>query len=202
MHQNLSAQSASSMVPCCVLVIGAGIVGQDISDGILPLILSRPIMRFQYLISKWLAVAALATVAGLFDTFLHLLISYGFSSLIFQNFELIWIAQMFIVAAGCAAVMLLLSCLLPGAADVGIILLLGALWFLLITMQHVLHIPGMEEVGQQILAVIFPSFDVADITSFRSLLSIDVGRYFAVVCLSLWASVLVMNQKELSYGSH
>ncbi|MBS1953557.1 MAG: ABC transporter permease subunit [Cyanobacteria bacterium SZAS-4] len=202
MNQNISAETASHMVPAFVMVIGAGIVGQDITDGVLPLILSRPIKRYQYLISKWMAVATLALSMGLADTSFHLLLSYGFAAQALQNFQLLWIPQTFISAAGCTAVMMLLSCLLPGAADVGILLLTFAVYFVMMMLQHGAHVPGMEDIGTQLLSIAFPSFDLTEITAPRSLLSIDVGRYVAVVFVSLLGSVIVLNQKELSYGSH
>ena len=40
-----------------VIVLGAGAIGQDVSSGVLQLLLARPITRPEYVTSRWLAVA-------------------------------------------------------------------------------------------------------------------------------------------------
>lgn len=44
------------------LVIGAGIIGQDISSGVLQLLFVRPIKRTNYVLCKWLAISLLSFV--------------------------------------------------------------------------------------------------------------------------------------------
>jgi len=40
-----------------VLVLGAGMIGQDVSSGVLQLIYARPVRRPEYVVSRWLGVA-------------------------------------------------------------------------------------------------------------------------------------------------
>lgn len=185
-----------------VLIIGAGIIGQDISDGILPLIFSRPIKRWQYILTKWLAVAFMASMVGFLNLFLHLLFAHGFTLELVKGIMPFDLAQIVLLAMGTTSVMLLLSSLLPGAADVGVILLVCAACYVITILQHFFHVPGMEDTANNIFAVLFPYLDPGDIHTLRQLLSIEIGRYFAVVLVCLSGSALLVNQKEFSYGSN
>jgi ABC-type transport system involved in multi-copper enzyme maturation permease subunit len=185
------------------LIVAAGIIGQDISDGILPLIFSRPIKRWHYVLTKWLTVVFIVSALSCVNLFCHLLVCYGFTVDIFRAVGTSDLLQIVLMSAGTTSVMLLLSSLLPGAADLGVILLISAACILLMLMQSSLHVPGMEATANVIFAVLYPSFDPGDIHihSLHSLLSVEVGRYFAVVLVCLSGSIVLVNQKELSYGS-
>ena len=184
-----------------VLIIGAGVIGQDVTDGILPLIFSRPLKRWQYTLTKWMTVALLASVVALFNLLCHLAFAHGITVELIQNIAPLDIAQILLLSMGTTAVMLLLSSLLPGAADIGVILLLCAACFVMTILEHALHVPGMEETATNIFAMLFPSFELRELYNWRSLLNIEVGRYLCIVLLCISGSVLLVNQKEISYGS-
>jgi len=185
-----------------VLIIGTGIIGQDVSDGILPLIFSRPIKRWQYILTKWLTVAFMASVVAFFNLICHLVLAHGFTVDLIKNVVPLDLVQIFLLSMGTTSVMLLLSSLLPGAADIGVILLLCAACYVMMILEHALHVPGMMDTAGNIFAILFPSFAPGDIHSLRTLLSIEVGRYFAILLVCLSGSVLLVNQREISYGSN
>jgi ABC-type transport system involved in multi-copper enzyme maturation permease subunit len=41
----------------CVALLGAGIIGQNVSSGILSVLFARPIRRYSYVLTRWLALA-------------------------------------------------------------------------------------------------------------------------------------------------
>jgi ABC-type transport system involved in multi-copper enzyme maturation permease subunit len=198
---SLSSSAVVSNAGMSALIISAGIIGQDVSDGILPLIFSRPIKRWHYVVSKWMTVSCLASALTFIALIVHLLFCYGFSSDAIKNFAVVDLFQIIILSAGTTSVIMMLSSLLPGAADIGIILLVLAGTFLMMLLEEGLHVPGMIDVATNITAVIFPSFDISDIKTWRDLFSIEVGRYFAIVLVCLSASVVLVNQKEFSYAN-
>lgn len=109
--------------------------------------------------------------------------------------------QSLVLSAGTTSVILLFSSLMPGAADIGVILLIQALTLVMILLEQAFHVPGMREAAENINAVIFLNFDVSDIKTWRDLCTIEVGRYFAVLLVCLTGATVLINQKEISYGS-
>jgi ABC-type transport system involved in multi-copper enzyme maturation permease subunit len=198
----MSGAAVVSNVPAYVMIIGAGIIGQDISDGILPLIFSRPIKRWWYVVSKWLTLAGLATVVTVLNFICHLLLVHGFTGELINQISALEMLEILLAAIGTSSVLLLLSSLLPGAADLGLMLLVTVATFVMMMLQELLKVPGMQDTAQNVLALLYPSLDISGMKSLRELLSIDVGRYFAIVCVCLTASILLVNKKELSYGSN
>jgi len=187
-------------LPMLALIVGAGIVGQDISDGILPSIFSRPIKRWTYVFSKWLTVSTIVVALTLLSLGCHFLfISCVTHNLVEHIPETV--SRVVLKAFGTTSVLILLSSLLPGAADVGVILLICVATFAMLTLGACFNVPGMIVTAASFNAVVFPSFEFIYIRSLQSLFSIEVGRYVAIVLLCLSVSVLLVNQKELSYGS-
>jgi ABC-type transport system involved in multi-copper enzyme maturation permease subunit len=197
----LSAAGSASVVPLLVLVIGAGIIGQDVSDGILPSILSRPIERWKYVFSKWFAISFLVIGLAVITLCCHVIYAYCVTSSLPTEIATT-LASIVLTSFGTMSVMLLLSSLLPGAADVGVVLLLCVAGFVMTMLEVSLKIPGMMAAASNIYALLFPSFDPGDIKSLQSLFSIEVGRYVSVVLVCLCGSIILVNQKELSYGSN
>ncbi|MGD9685170.1 MAG: ABC transporter permease subunit [Candidatus Obscuribacterales bacterium] len=200
-HGALSIGLGLVNVPLFVLIIGAGLLGQDLSDGILPLALSRPIRRWRYVLSKYLAVSSLATALSLLNL---TLLWFQVQGLRFDNVgfdEVVFFLQVPINAFGTGAVLLLFSSILPGAADVAVIILLTLFMLLLSILEEVLRIPGMNEISTNLSKLVYPTIQLEEMVSMRSLICLDVGLYLTVVILCLTGAVLIINQKELSYGS-
>jgi ABC-type transport system involved in multi-copper enzyme maturation permease subunit len=99
-------------------VLGAGMIGSDASSGVFQLLFARPVTRFEYLLSRWLAVAAAATALHAIQVVLgawimssnHALASWGTVGrfLVEQGLE----------TFALAAVIAAFSSVLPGIGDV------------------------------------------------------------------------------------
>lgn len=199
---SLNDTAALEFTNMFVWVIAAGVIGQDVSDGILPLVFSRPVKRYEYVISKWITVSLIASVCAIIMAAVNTALYFGFTPQFFEHFKIIIIgSQSFVMAMGLSAVMVLLSALLPGAADVGVVALLSTIAYILMIMQSSLHVPGMGEVSKNIFNVFYPKFMLEDINTFRDLFTYEVGRYFVITTGCITGAIAILNQKEFSYGS-
>jgi ABC-type transport system involved in multi-copper enzyme maturation permease subunit len=55
-------------------ILGAGMIGQDVSSGVLQLLFARPVARGEYVLSRWFAVGACAAILVLIQTALGTLV--------------------------------------------------------------------------------------------------------------------------------
>ncbi len=183
------------------LVLAAGMIGQDISSGTLQLALARPLTRGQYVVSKWIAVSIgtvfvvllQAGVAALVMSLRHVPVPWNEAALVVGNGVLL--------AFGTAAVMALLSSLVPGFGDLGLLFLVFFSAQILAGVGAMKSWPTLVRAADELQRVLKPQLDLAFLAQGGPTPWLDVVSYLSTVTLCLALAVMVMNRRELSYAS-
>ncbi|HEX8823830.1 MAG TPA: hypothetical protein VF794_28175 [Archangium sp.] len=185
------------------LSLGLASIGRDISEGLLPVLLTRPLRRSSYVLSHW---AALGTVAS-FWALAHALVQWG----LIQNTsphpprleELVYNALGRVsLCFGMAAALVCFSTRLPAWGN---LLLWGVLYYLA---ERVLPGLGKDEsaryaftVRQYLLGVIMPHLDIRQTFASSPISWFRLTTYLSNVSLLLLLGIHVFNQREVSYAS-
>jgi hypothetical protein len=198
MHAGLSVLGDSLGV---VLVLGAGMIGQDVSSGVLQLLFARPVRRPGYVLSRWLGVAIAASAVALVQLGLALAMMAARGSLPGAQEILLYGTGRVLGSFGLAAVLALFSSLVPGFGDLGLFLI-GQLSGGVVSMVGQMKSwPWMERMGREFLASMQPSLDLAQIVHASPMPWFPIVSYASTVTLCLALAMVAINRKELSYAS-
>lgn len=182
------------------LIVAAGLIGQDISSGTLQLLFARPVARWSYVVSRWIAATLGVTALVVMQ-----LVLTGLAMLLHGNppslhDATVFLADGVLVAAGSVAVLTLASSLVTGIGDLGLLL---AAWIVAQTLPQVGMARGwawMVSLGQELQHLIAPRLDVNAIAA-GTLSWHDATSYLSSVVVCLALAMLVMNRRELSYAN-
>lgn len=175
------------------LVMGAGIVGQDISRGVLQLLFVRPIKRANYILSKWLAIAILGFSASLLQIAILVLALYIEHEKI-SGFAVadVVIGRLF-VCLTTTALLSFFSTLASGMADIVIYIIV------------IIIVQGLRLLGQtyDLSFMVQLSYPVEFFVN--PTINIHTTLITLVACLSnislcLLAASIVINRREISYA--
>jgi hypothetical protein len=183
-----------------VLILGAGMVGQDVSSGVLPGLLARPVRRSEYVCSRWLGVAAAAAVLVLLQ-----------AGMIFALQALRGATPSLAAAAsgaaggvfkvfGLSAVLLLFSCCVNGLGDLGLYLLGTVAAQLCQGIGEMKSWAGVERTGSELLGLLGPKLDPGQLFG-AGFSAFAIVSYFSTLTLCLALAIVVVNRKELSYAA-
>jgi ABC-type transport system involved in multi-copper enzyme maturation permease subunit len=207
-----------------VLVLGTGIIGRDITSGLLPLILARPVTRAEYVLTKWLTLSIAASLITIIElTVVHGWFLFWDRSGIANLSFLAQVGTAIFTCTGLAAVIVMFSALRPGPfAGTG-------LWLILYSLVRL-----MESLGKQnpanpgphadpTIVVVFDFFNnlkplvatlavplrdfIANTLSFTDVLQdnaihwLPLGIYFFNLTLVIVLAIHIVNRKELGYGT-
>ncbi len=182
------------------LIFGAGMIGQDVSSGVLQLLFARPVRRDVYVISRWLAASFGAATVAVVQVALAALILSARGATPEAGTVVITAANHVASAFGATAPLLLLSALAAGLADIGLL-------FLLYTCAGILQAAGgslgyavIARIGQELQGFLNPTIDFARILS-ASPSWYQIIAYLSTVTLSIALAIILVNRKELSYAS-
>jgi len=183
------------------VILGAGLIGMDVSSGTLQLLFARPVTRAEYVVSRWLGAAATASCLSAAQ------VAFGAGLLALHHTPpdardlAIVLGVQVLNAFGTASVLLLLSTLLPGIGDIlaifvavvtGQALQLGAALF---------KAPWLARAGQELVRFVNPSLDLGAIFGSGPVSWFEVVSYFSTVTLCVALAIVVMNRRELSYAT-
>ena len=184
-----------------VLLFAVGMIGQDVSSGVLQLLFARPVGRPEYVWSRWLATGlAAAAVRGLQVALAVALLSARGEAPPAQQAAL-FATQGVLECFGLAAVFALLSSLVGGAGDLALFFL-GSIGGGIMGMAGgALQQPLLTRVGTELVGFMFPKPDLALLVSASPLPLFPIASYLSTVALCLALAMVVMNRKELSYAS-
>lgn len=184
-----------------ILTLGAGMIGQDISSGVLQLLCARPVRRRDYVLSRWLGVAIAAAAISLFQlaTACALLSSRG--AMPTAQEIMLFGAGRVLESFGTAAVLALFSSLIGGFGDLAIYLLanLGAG-----VVQMVGQANGwswLTRAGGEIVASLSPTIDLHRVIAASPTPWYPTVAYASTVVLCLALAIVALNRRELSYAS-
>ncbi len=184
-----------------VLTLGAGMIGQDLSSGVLQLIYARPVRRPGYLVSRWLGVAIAATVVSLVQVALAGGLMAARSAAPSAQEVLLFAAGRVLECFGLAAVLALLSSLIGGFGDLALYLLLNLGAGVAQMVGQVKGWPWVDRLGAEILGSLMPTIDLARIVASSPMPWFPIASYASTVVTCLALAVVAVNGKELSYAS-
>jgi ABC-type transport system involved in multi-copper enzyme maturation permease subunit len=181
-------------------LLGAGILGQESGSGVFQLLFARPIRRWQYVVTRWLAVVTAATALTLVQLGIICLVvaSRGLPT----TRELgVQAAEQVLQVIGTTSVILLFSSLLTGVGDVlGIVLtFVGAQ--ILGGIGQLRHSEALTRTSAEILRFVNPQVQIGPMTMGSGVPWFEVVSYLSTVTLCIAVAVWVLNRREISYAS-
>jgi len=184
-----------------ILTLGAGMIGQDVSSGVLQLLFARPVRRPEYVVSRWLGVAIAAAAISL----LQLAIAYALLAArgippTAQDIVMFGAGRV-LEGLGGAAVLVLFSSLVGGFGDLGIYLLVNLGAGVLQMAGQVKRWLWMERMGTEINGALTPTLDLARLVTASPMPWFPIVSYASTVVLCLALAIVIVNRKELSYAS-
>jgi hypothetical protein len=182
------------------LVLAAGMIGQDVSAGVLHLLFARPVSRSEYVLSRWLSVVIAATVLAILQLALAWLILSARGYPPEAKVMTLTMAQRVFEVIQIAAVMAFFSSLVSGVGDLG-------LWFVTMltggTIQLAAQAKGwgwLNQVGSEISKIVGPDPGLVALAGGTGGWT-PLVTTLSISALALLAAVLMVNRKELSYAS-
>jgi len=184
-----------------ILTLGAGMIGQDVSSGVLQLLCARPVRRPEYVVSRWLGVAFAGCAISLFQLGIAcaLLAARGTSPSL-QDAVMFGAGRMF-ESFGIAAVLAFCSSLIGGFGDLGIYLMANLGAGVIQMAGSVKRWVWVERMGAEILGALTPSLDLQRLISASPMPWYPILAYASTVVLCLALAIVVVNRRELSYAS-
>jgi len=182
------------------LVLAAGMIGQDVSSGVLHLLFARPVRRPEYVLSRWASVGIAASTIAILQLGCAwlILIARGFPPEP-QTMPLLMAQRVFEVTQ-ITAVMAMFSSLVNGIGDLG-------LWFVTSLTGGILQLAGqakqwpwMDRVGKEVSRIVGPEVGLAALAQGTDGWT-SLAATLSIAALALLAAVLLVNRKELSYAS-
>ena len=204
-----NGQPASFLTTLAVFVIAGGIVSRDAASGALQLILTRPILRGEYLFGRFLG--ALVLLAGFVTAALGITYSMdrvaslaGWSSggpLMDWGAAAAATLHDFLAGTLSVAIVLLFSTFLRGIGDVLAYILCGLGLNLLPQLFDTMRKPSLAAGARTLLENVAPNVAWMEIAHGDRFLQAPTGRYFLAVAVYLLAAALIFNRREFSYGA-
>ena len=184
------------------LILGAGMIGQDHSAGVLQLLFARPVTRSEYVLSRWLAAAGSAAAVVLAQVAL----GWALTSLRGQDLGVrevaLFAGENALLAVGVASVLALFSALMPSIADLALYLMVSILGGIFQLLAQALRPAALySRVGDEIGRFLSPRIDLTAAFGGHAIPWFSIASYFSTVTLCLALAIVVVNRKELSYAS-
>ena len=190
----VARESLEDPVLILVLLLGGGSVGKDVSSGVLPLLFTRPLVRTNYVLTKWLALASaiaiLATATLLAEAAWMAHRGAGLPGAEIAGAVFTSVTSAF----GMTAVLLFFSVLVSGYSDV-------LLWIGLLFLPSLAHRYVPRRVAEEWRMFLHPSLDWGVTFGGASISWFRLSSYLSTVTLCLCLAALAANRKELSYAS-
>jgi ABC-type transport system involved in multi-copper enzyme maturation permease subunit len=184
-----------------VLIFAVGMIGQDLSSGVLQLLFARPVRRAEYVVSRWLGVGLAAAMVGVAQVVLASAILAGRGAAPHAQDALLFAGQRALEAFGLAAVFALLSSLIGGVGDL-------ALYFLGTIVAGVLNMAAQAKgwmtvarAASELQAFLTPRLDLHQLIATSPVPFHPIVSYASTVAVCLALAMLAIGRKELSYAS-
>jgi ABC-type transport system involved in multi-copper enzyme maturation permease subunit len=184
-----------------VMIFAAGMIGQDVSSGVLQLLFARPVRRWEYVFSRWMAVGGAATIVGLLQVLAASALLAARGAAPEPGDVAMFAAHRVLECFGLAAVFAMLSSLVGGVGDLGLYLV-GTL--VAAIAQMVAQFQGwafLARASSEWMAFLTPKLDLSQLAGASSVPLFPIASYLSTVALSLCLAVVFVNRKEFSYAA-
>lgn len=175
------------------LLIGGGSVGKDVSSGVLTLLFTRPIVRWRFVLARWLGVSSAVAILTTFTLLLEALFLARAGSGLPRAEVAAAIFESVTTAFGISSVLVFFSVLVSGFADV--LLWVGLSALPLIGQKFI-----SQRVAEEWRSFLHPALEWGA-TFGHPVAWFRLFSYLSTVTLCLCLAALAANRKELSYAS-
>jgi len=193
--------STGAMLPFA-LVFAGGMIGQDVSSGVLTLAFARPVRRSDYVLARWLAASTLASACVLLQVLgaAGILLARHAGLTGYEVLALRFLGGVFSVS-GVSAVVLALSSLAPGLADLGLLLALKVAVAVGGAAADAKGVAWLARAFAELDGLLFPSLDPAPWFLHGPVSVFAITSYASTLAIGLVVAVWALNRRELSYAS-
>lgn len=182
------------------MVLAVGMIGQDVSSGVLQLIFARPVRRSEYVLSRWLAVSLGASLLSLVQIGFYVALAAARGAAPSADAVLQFALGRELQIFGVAATMALLSSLIGGVGDLAIYALLTIMGGVVGMIGQLRQSGAITWIGHEIGTLVSPKIEIAQIVA-GSPSWFAIATYASNLTLCLLLAILILNRKELSYAS-
>ena len=182
------------------LLFATGAIGQDVSNGTLQMLLSRPVTRPSYVLNRWLGSMLAAGAVALTTIGIGALLVIGNGG----KLDAIFVVRMLLEAttdiAAFTAVTVMMSAFVAGIGDLA---LYGASLFMTSMIggaAEFYRLPWVTRASRELMQVLLPkvTWEWLGVGAPPSLLPLVSCAF--TIALSLAVAITVVNRKELSYA--
>jgi ABC-type transport system involved in multi-copper enzyme maturation permease subunit len=181
------------------LLFGVGMVGQDVSSGVLQLLFARPVRRSDYALTRWIGASLLASGCVVLQAVIATLILLLREAPPETRLLFGVMASGVVEAVGVSAVLLLFSSLVPGVGDLGVFVLLKFFGQGANVAGQMMNRPWLASIGEEVDRTLTNGIAFPQVTG-NAISWEHVAAWLATVALCLGLAILVLNRKELSYA--
>jgi len=182
-------------------VAAAGLIGQEVSSGVLTMTFARPIRRSDWVLGRWFGALALA--CGLVA--LQVLAATGAALVRHGDVGLQLIAFKLLeggfAAVGTCSVLLALSALVPGLGDLGLMVLGSILGATLSGAGMQTGRAWLARAGEELQRFLGATIDPSPLFGQGTVSWFEIVSYLSTVSLCVVVAIWAVNRKELSYAS-
>lgn len=203
-----SGQPSGFTATLAVFVMTSGIISRDAASGALQMILSRPILRAEYLLGRFLGAVTL--FAGFVATAiaLGLLLDRAatLAGWVSGGPAFAWKSALvagltdFVHGTLIIAILLFFSTFLRGMGDVLAFALIGLVLNLLPQIGTSLHKPALSRAAAVLMDNLSPTLPLSGVLPGHPLLP-ATGAYVLALVSYVLAACVIFNRREFSYGS-
>ncbi len=183
------------------MILGPGLIGQEVSAGVLQILFARPVSRSEYVLSRWMALSLCAVAAVVIEVGLGTLAMTmrgaappldGIATLVLEQS---------LAAFGLMGVLTLLSSFLPGIGDIMAWIALNVAGGVLQMVSAVTHQPWVSRASEEWLKFLSPTLRLHDAFGNGVVSWFHLVSYFSTVALCLALAIVILNRRELSYAT-
>lgn len=202
-----SGQPSGFTTTLAVFIMASGIVSRDAASGALQMILSRPVLRVDYLLGRFAGAAALlaefvaaaVAVGFVLDRAAALAGWSGGSPFVWKAVLSAalhdWIQGILVIAT-----LLFFSTFLRGFGDVLAYVMLALVFNLMPQIGAAIRQPALQKISAFLVGNFAPTLPLDDVLHGR-VLGNPTGAYALAFAAYLLAAALVFSRREFSYGT-
>lgn len=183
------------------LVFAAGLIGQEVSSGVLTLVFARPVRRAEYVLGRWLGACALGSALVLLEVLVAagaLLMRHGEPTLPMVASKVL---EGVLAVIGSSTVLLMFSSLVAGLGDLALLLLGSLVSVVLSTAGMHSHSTWLSRAGAELQGFLSASIDPAPLFGVGAISWFEVTSYLSTLSICLVVAIWAVNRRELSYAS-
>lgn len=184
-----------------VLILGAGVIGQDLSSGVLQLTFARPITRPGYVLTRWGTVAAAAFTLAVVQLLAGIAVLAANGHAPDATAVAGALIGALLTALGAAGVIVFFSSLLPGFGDLGLLLLAAITGGTLGTIGRFAHVPVASRISEELLRFAAPHVELPPTLDPAAIAWAPFLALLSNLALCLLLAILTLNRRELSYAT-